>query len=71
MELYWMLDNSQATHVKNSVKVTFYKSNSFFVFDSWWNSKKIENPNKQKKVIFPSISDMGCFRVIKNSAQFH
>ena len=24
----------------------------------------------KKKVIFPSISDMGCFRVITNSVQF-
>ena len=68
MQLNWIFYNSKATLVKNAEKMTFYWSNSCFVFDSCWTLFKFLI--NKKKVIFPSISDMGCFRFIINSIQF-
>ena len=35
-----------------------------------WNLKRTKNEVNWKKVIFPSISEMRCFRVIQNLVHF-
>ena len=72
MELYWICYYSKATHVRNAWKITF--------FLLIWNLKnvRVSSRIKDKKLVwliqnkfFNRISDMGCFRVIQNSVQFH
>jgi hypothetical protein len=47
-------------------KLNFYQSNSCLSLILVEPLKFIQFQINKKKVIFPSISDMGCFRVIKN-----
>jgi hypothetical protein len=71
MELNWIFYNSKATHVKNAEKIDFSQSNLFFLSLVLFKSLTFfKFQINKKKVIFPSISDMGCFRVIKNSVWF-
>jgi hypothetical protein len=63
MELNWFFYNSKATDVKNAGKIDFLSVKLIFCLWFLLNPKIVQIPNQQEKRIFPSISDMGCFRV--------
>jgi hypothetical protein len=71
MELYWIVYNSKATHVRYVWKIDI-----FFVDLEFKEFNGFNKNQRQKKVWlikspFFSIFDMGCFSVMKNSLQFH
>jgi hypothetical protein len=71
MELNQILFNSKAKHVKNAEKIDFLSIELvFFVFDSVEPISFFKFQINKKKVIFPSISELGCFRVIINTVHF-
>jgi hypothetical protein len=63
-DLYKIMYNSKAHHVRTAWKNDFLPVNFKFIFDYCWTPLILQIPNQQQ-----NIFDIGCFRVIQNCVQ--